>query len=52
MVSEKHANFIVNAGDARATDVRALIRRCQAEVKERFGIDLVTEVELVGEWDD
>lgn len=52
MVSEKHANFIVNAGTARATDVRALMRRCQAEVKARFGVDLVPEVEMVGEWDD
>jgi UDP-N-acetylmuramate dehydrogenase len=51
MVSEKHANFIVNAGHATATDVRALIRRCQAEVKARFDVDLVPEVELVGEWD-
>ena len=52
LVSEKHANFIVNAGAARAVDVRALIRRCQREVKTRFGIDLVPEVEMVGEWDD
>lgn len=51
MVSEKHANFIVNAGNASATDVRALMRRCQAEVKARFDVDLVPEVELVGEWD-
>ena len=52
LVSEKHANFIVNAGAARALDVRALIRRCQAEVKARFGIELIPEVEMVGEWDD
>jgi UDP-N-acetylmuramate dehydrogenase len=51
MVSDKHANFIVNAGNATASDVRALMRRCQAEVKARFDIDLVPEVELVGEWD-
>jgi UDP-N-acetylmuramate dehydrogenase len=51
VVSEKHANFIVNAGRATAADVRALIRRCQAEVKTQFDIDLVPEVELVGEWD-
>jgi UDP-N-acetylmuramate dehydrogenase len=51
MVSEKHANFIVNAGQASATDVRELMRRCQAEVKARFGVELVPEVELVGEWD-
>ncbi|HEV2248883.1 MAG TPA: UDP-N-acetylmuramate dehydrogenase [Candidatus Limnocylindria bacterium] len=52
MVSDKHANFIVNAGAATAADVRALMRRCQAEVKALFGVDLVPEVELVGEWDD
>ncbi len=52
MVSTKHANFIVNTGDATAEDVRALMRRCQDEVKRRFGVDLVPEVELVGEWDD
>jgi UDP-N-acetylmuramate dehydrogenase len=51
VVSEKHANFIVNAGHATAADVRALLLRCQAEVKDRFGVDLVPEVELVGEWD-
>jgi UDP-N-acetylmuramate dehydrogenase len=50
MVSIKHANFIVNVGDASAEDVRTLMQRCQREVKERFGIDLVPEVELVGEW--
>jgi UDP-N-acetylmuramate dehydrogenase len=50
MVSTKHANFIVNIGDASAWDVRHLIERCQREVKEKFGVDLRTEVELVGEW--
>lgn len=50
MVSTKHANFIVNIGDASAADVRALIERCQREVKEQFGVDLRTEVEMVGEW--
>ncbi len=50
MVSTKHANFIVNIGDASAWDVRHLMERCQREVKERFGVDLVPEVEMVGEW--
>lgn len=50
MVSEKHANFIVNTGDARAADVLELMQLCQREVKERFGVDLVPEVERVGEW--
>ena len=50
MVSIKHANFIVNVGDASATDVKTLMERCQREVREKFGVDLVPEVELVGEW--
>jgi len=49
-VSEKHANFIVNTGDATAADVWALMQRCMAAVKERFSIELVPEVERVGEW--
>ena len=50
MVSTKHANFIVNMGEASAKDVKALMDRCQREVKERFDVELVPEVELVGEW--
>ncbi|MBM4435570.1 MAG: UDP-N-acetylmuramate dehydrogenase [Chloroflexi bacterium] len=50
MVSAKHANFIVNTGTASAADVRELLRLCQREVKERFGVDLVPEVEMVGDW--
>jgi len=50
MVSEKHANFIVNTGGARATDVLELMQLCQREVRERFEVDLVPEVERVGEW--
>jgi UDP-N-acetylmuramate dehydrogenase len=50
MVSTKHANFIVNIGDASAMDVKRLIELCQRTVKEKFAVDLVPEVELVGEW--
>ena len=50
MVSPKHANFIVNADQASAADVWALMQRCQEEVMRRFGIQLRPEVELVGEW--
>jgi UDP-N-acetylmuramate dehydrogenase len=50
MVSTKHANFIVNVGDASAMDVWNLMQRCQREVKAKFGVDLVPEVELIGEW--
>ena len=45
MVSEKHANFIVNEDNAKANDVAALVEEIQKEVKERFDIDLITEVD-------
>lgn len=47
-VSEKHANFIVNLGGARAEDVRSLIVRTKKEVLERCGVSLEEEVELWG----
>ncbi len=51
MISDKHANFFINAsGDARASDVKALIDLAHDAVLERFGVDLELEVELVGEW--
>ncbi|MBI2723598.1 MAG: UDP-N-acetylmuramate dehydrogenase [Chloroflexi bacterium] len=48
-ISEKHCNFFENLGGAGARDVAALMREAQRRVKERFGIDLENEVELVGE---
>lgn len=45
VVSNKHANFIVNEKNAKATDVAELIELIQKNVKERFGIDMITEVE-------
>jgi len=50
IVSEKHANFIVNTGEATAADVKALMERCRREVLAKFGVQLVPEVELVGDW--
>ncbi|MDQ2683128.1 MAG: UDP-N-acetylmuramate dehydrogenase, partial [Chloroflexota bacterium] len=46
--SPKHANFIVNSGNATAADVRELIAHAQAVVLERFGVHLETEVEFLG----
>lgn len=46
-VSEKHANFIVNMGRARAAHVLALIERVQAGVERTFGITLALELEVV-----
>jgi UDP-N-acetylmuramate dehydrogenase len=48
-ISEKHCNFFLNRGAARAADVHALMLEAQRRVKERFGIDLELEVRLVGE---
>lgn len=45
MVSSKHANFIVNEQNATASDVMALVKEIQQEVKANYGIDLITEVE-------
>ena len=50
MISLKHANFIVNLGRARATDVKALIELAQETVLREFGERLELEIELVGEW--
>jgi UDP-N-acetylmuramate dehydrogenase len=49
-ISERHANFIVNVGGARAADIAALIREAHDRVRERFGVNLELEVELRGEW--
>lgn len=48
-VSEKHCGFIVNRGNATAWDVKELIRHIQACVKEKYGVDLETEIRIVGE---
>ena len=48
-VSTKHANFIINHGKARAADIEALIRHVQSTVAQMSGIDLHTEVRIVGE---
>ena len=49
-IAERHANFIVNLGGAKAADVRQLMEAARTEVRRRFNIDLVPEVKFVGEW--
>ena len=50
-VSPVHANFLVNAGDARAADFLALMRVVRAEVKARQGVELQPEIIALGrEW--
>lgn len=50
-ISEKHANFFVSEGEATAEDIRALIAEAWNSVREKFGVELELEVELVGDWD-
>ena len=50
-ISERHANFIVNLGGAKAEDVRRLMDLARAEVKKQFAVDLAAEVRRLGEWD-
>jgi UDP-N-acetylmuramate dehydrogenase len=47
MVSEKHANFLVNRGGATAAEVKTLMRRIQDKVKKDSGIDLEPEVHFI-----
>ncbi|MGF0472035.1 UDP-N-acetylmuramate dehydrogenase [Lysinibacillus fusiformis] len=48
-VSTKHAGFIVNKGNATASDYIATIQMVQRIVKEKFGVELETEVKIVGD---
>lgn len=48
-VSDKHANFMVNLGQARAADVLALIRKVRAAVKKQSGVTLELELKVVGQ---
>ncbi len=49
-ISEKHANFIINEGDATAADVKQLIDLMKKTVKEKFDVDLEEEVRYIGDW--
>jgi UDP-N-acetylmuramate dehydrogenase len=51
MVSTKHANFIVNLGNARASDVYELIKKVREIVYRKFGVLLEPEVKFVGEFE-
>ena len=50
VVSEKHSGFVINAGQATAADVMALIRYVQQEVEEKFHVRIEPEVRLLGEF--
>ncbi len=50
VVSEKHANFIVNDQRGTAADVRRLAEHVRGQVLARHGVDLAFEVEFAGDW--
>lgn len=49
-VSDKHCNFFVNYGNAKAADVAWLIAEAQRRVLDQFGVELEREVAFVGAW--
>jgi UDP-N-acetylmuramate dehydrogenase len=49
LVSERHANFIVNTGRATAADIESLIVAIRSDVDRQTGVKLETEVKIVGE---
>ncbi len=49
-ISEKHANFIINKGAAKAKDVEALIEEIKTAVLMKYQIELETEVRIIGEY--
>ena len=49
-ISEKHCGFVVNTGEASASDILNLIREVQKRVRENSGVELETEVKFLGEF--
>ena len=50
-VSEKHSGFIINKGNATASDIYKLIKHCQKEVYNNFNVNIETEVKLIGDFE-
>jgi len=49
-ISTLHGNFFVNHGETRASDIRGLIDLTRNVVKQKLGVELELEVELIGDW--
>lgn len=47
MISEKHANFVINTGNAKASDIKNLINLAKERVKKEYNVDLKIEQEFV-----
>ena len=48
IVSDKHANFIINSGNCTSTDIENLITEIQKKVFEKFQINLIPEIKIIG----
>lgn len=51
VISEQHANFIINDQNASAQDVLDLMTLAYERVKQQFGVSLIPEIEVIGEWE-
>lgn len=51
MISDKHANFIINDRSASAQDVLDLMTLAHDRVEQKFGISLIPEIEVIGDWE-
>lgn len=49
-ISTVHANFVINHGNAKASDVRSLIHHARREVQAQFGVTLELEIQMLGDW--
>ena len=47
-ISEKHCNFFVNDGNAKASDIESLINKVKKEVKSKTGVELELEIKIIG----
>jgi len=50
MIGQRHANFMLNARGATASEVRRLAEHAQAKVRDRYGVELEAEVLMIGDW--
>lgn len=49
-ISEAHANFFINKGDASANDIAALIALVRDRIAEKFNVELELEIQFIGDW--
>jgi UDP-N-acetylmuramate dehydrogenase len=50
-ISSLHGNFFINSGETRAEDIKALIDLARGTVREKLGVNLELEIEMIGEWE-